>query len=284
MELEPSANGRVLVGAVVVADQMDLSASVLAVDGREEVDELAVRVPWEAETVNLATGNLKRGEEARRAVAPVVVGHPRRQTRAHRQDRLRPVESLDLRLLVHAQHQRTLRRIEVEPDDVRHLGFELGVRAELERRRPVRLQVVCLPDAMDGGVADSRLLRQPSRAPVRRIPRRGKRLRHHRAFLGRTDLARPARTSPRLDSRQALAFVARSPLANGHGRGPEPPRHLPHALACCTRQNDPSAKRELLGRRRTSQPSLKNRLIATPELETGGCKGHGRVCHSNPSC
>ena len=169
---EPSANARVLVGPVVVADEVELSAAVSAVEGREEVDELEMRMLREAATVNSSARHLQRGEQAGGAVAFVVMSHARRQAWAQRQHRLSPIQGLDLRLLVHAQDQGALRRVQVQADDVGHLGLELGVGTELERRGSMRLQIVRLPDAMHARGADAHLLGQPPRTPVRGVSRR----------------------------------------------------------------------------------------------------------------
>jgi hypothetical protein len=53
----------------------------------------------------------------------VVVGAPLGLSWPHRQQRLCPVERLDLRLLVDAQHDRPIRRIEIKADDVAHLSL-----------------------------------------------------------------------------------------------------------------------------------------------------------------
>ena len=54
------------------------------------------------------------------------MGAPLGHAGQHRQDRLGPVQRLDLRLLVHAQHQRPLRWVQVQPDDVTDLVDDLG--------------------------------------------------------------------------------------------------------------------------------------------------------------
>ena len=56
------------------------------------------------------------------------------------------VERLDLGLLVHARHQRPLRWIEVEPDDVTDLGHEQRVLRQLPRILLVRSQSEHPPD------------------------------------------------------------------------------------------------------------------------------------------
>ena len=95
---------------------------------------------------DLAVEHVERGEQRRRAVALVVVGHRPAAARLHRQPRLGAVERLDLRLLVDAEHQRMRRRIDIEADDVAQLGHELGIARQLELAHPVRLQSVGAPD------------------------------------------------------------------------------------------------------------------------------------------
>src|SRR5690606_9229714 len=109
---EPVLDGGMLVRAVVVADQMDLPTRVGAPDRFEEGDELDVRVTRVATTVDSARRHLERGEEAGGAVADVVVGAPFGTAGPHGQQGLRAVEGLDLALLIDAEHQRPLRRIE----------------------------------------------------------------------------------------------------------------------------------------------------------------------------
>ena len=57
-------------------------------------------------------------------------------------DRLRAVQRLDLALLVHAQHQRLVRRVQVQADHVAQLLDELLVAAELEGLGQVGLEAV----------------------------------------------------------------------------------------------------------------------------------------------
>jgi hypothetical protein len=66
------------------------------------------------------------GEERGRPMPRVVVGPALDLPRPHRQHGLRAIERLDLGFFVDAQHQRFVRRIEIEPD-------ELGERSGLKR-------------------------------------------------------------------------------------------------------------------------------------------------------
>ena len=65
-----------------------------------------------------AASGVQRGKERGRAVAGVVVGAPLGLARAHWQPRLRPIKRLDLRFLIHAEDERLIWRMEIEPDDI----------------------------------------------------------------------------------------------------------------------------------------------------------------------
>ena len=70
----------------------------------------------------------------------VVVGALLGGVERDRQQRLGPVQRLDLRLLVHTEDDRPGRWVEVEPDNVGHLVRERRVLADLEGTLLVRLQ------------------------------------------------------------------------------------------------------------------------------------------------
>ena len=105
MALEPGTDLRVLVGGVVVEDDVDdLAGRHLGLDGVEEADELLMPVALHAAADDLALEHVERGEQGRRAVALVVVGHGAAAALLQRQAGLGAVERLDLALLVDRQH------------------------------------------------------------------------------------------------------------------------------------------------------------------------------------
>jgi hypothetical protein len=57
----------------------------------------------------------------------VVVSAPFRLVEAHGQQRRGPVQRLDLALLVDADHDRVLWRVEIQTDDIADLRFQLRV-------------------------------------------------------------------------------------------------------------------------------------------------------------
>src|SRR6185503_10799871 len=79
------------------------------------------------------------------AVAFVVVGHRLPATLGHRQRRLRAVKRLHRGLFVGAQHDRVLRRVQIQTHDIDELLLELGVARHLERVDSVRFETQLLP-------------------------------------------------------------------------------------------------------------------------------------------
>ena len=116
---QPGLNLGMLVGAVVVRDQME-------VDSRGDA---AVEVVKKREQFLLAMARLTQGnhftiegvecrEQGGSAVAVVIVSYSFDIAQSHRQDRLGTFQRLDLALLIHTQHQRLVGRIKVAPYDV----------------------------------------------------------------------------------------------------------------------------------------------------------------------
>lgn len=73
-------------------------------------------------------------------------------------------ERLYLALLIHAQHDRVVRGVNLQTHRVGHLLQELGVPGELEGLLEVGLKVVSMPDVMHRGFADPLLARQDASA------------------------------------------------------------------------------------------------------------------------
>ena len=106
-------------------------------------------------------------------MALVVMGAPLGHARQHRFDRLGAVERLDLALLVDTEHQRALRRRQIEPNDIADLLHEERVRRQLERLGAVRLQAERTPDAPDRGMRQPGRLCHRAQRPVGRVGRGG---------------------------------------------------------------------------------------------------------------
>src|SRR4029079_13513814 len=104
-----------LVSRIVIRDQMNLLAlRGLSVDEPQELDPLLVAMARHAGPDHLPIQRIEGGEQSRRSVALVVVGHRAVAARHERQARLGAVERLNLALLIDREHQRMLWRIQVK--------------------------------------------------------------------------------------------------------------------------------------------------------------------------
>jgi glutamine synthetase-like protein len=68
------------------------------------------------------------GEQRGRAVTLVIMAAPLDLTRPHRQQRLGAIDCLDLGLLINAEHEGVVGRVDVEADDVAHLVDKQRIR------------------------------------------------------------------------------------------------------------------------------------------------------------
>src|SRR5262245_24833242 len=161
---EPASDQRCLVRGVVVEDEMDVEVQWhRVIDGVEKLAELHGAMAAMTPADHRAGLDVQCREERRRAMAQVVMGAAFGLARAHRQQWLRAIQRLDLRLLIGTQHEGAVRRIQVEPDDIAHLLHKERVLRKLEGFRPMRLQAEGAPDATD------RALAQPQRAAIARV-------------------------------------------------------------------------------------------------------------------
>ena len=171
--LEPGHDLGMLVGAVVVEDDMDhLAGRHLALDGVEKADELLVTVLLHAATDHRAVENVEGGEQGGGAIALVIVGHRFAFAGFERQAGLGTIERLDLRFLVDRQDEGVGRRRHVKADDVLKFGNEVGVVRALEGSETMRLQLVSLPDPLNRAQRDAHDLGHGAARPVRDLARR----------------------------------------------------------------------------------------------------------------
>ena len=74
---------------------------------------------------------------------------------AERQSWLRPLQRLTLGLFVATEHERLLRRIEVQTDDIPKLRLEVRIFGEFEGADKMRFEIVPLPDPLHRTMRDS---------------------------------------------------------------------------------------------------------------------------------
>ena len=168
------------------------------------------------------------------------------------------------------------RRRQVEPDDVRELGDELGITAALEAAQTVGLQLVGRPDPLHGAQGQAGGLGHHPTGPMGRLARRfaaGER--HHRAAP-----SPPAwRGLPGflvLSRKQAVDTgfgEALLPAPHRRPAQPGPPGDLRHLQPLGRGQDDPCPRHMLLrpvtiGQDRRHVPAI-----------LGGDEGTDRLCH-----
>lgn len=81
----------------------------------------------------------------------VVMGAWFQLSGAHGQHRLGSAQHLNLALLIHTEHQRMVRRLPIESDDITHFFNQQRIARQLEVLAAVRLQPERSPDATEVG-------------------------------------------------------------------------------------------------------------------------------------
>jgi len=170
---EPPLDTGLLVRRHIVEDDVDLAARIGPGEEVEENEQFDGSVLGRGPGRDDAGGDLECGRQGERGVALVVVGVAFDLPGPEGQHRQRPIERVDLGLLVDRQNDRPRGRAEGEPAHVGPLGYELGIAAELERLGPVGPQAALPPDPQDRVRADPDGLRQAVSAPVGRPLRWG---------------------------------------------------------------------------------------------------------------
>src|SRR4051794_37698620 len=116
-----------------------------------------------------AGGNIQCSEKSSGSVPFIVVSASLHLSGTKRQVGLSMIKSLDLAFLIHAQNNRVYRRIQIETDNITHLGDEMWVARKLKSLASMRLQSERVPDPHDGGLGKSKFLRHEAGTPMRRL-------------------------------------------------------------------------------------------------------------------
>src|SRR5215204_634355 len=167
MTLEPLLHLGMLVGRVVVCDQMNLLAlGCLPVNNPQKLDPLLMTMLRHAGPDHRPIQRIERREQRRGPVALVVMGHRASAARYKRKPWLGSVQRLDLALFIDRKHQRVLWRVQVKPDDIVQLLQESRMPAQLEGSSQMGLQTMTPPDAPDRARAQPHHLGQTPGAPM----------------------------------------------------------------------------------------------------------------------
>src|SRR5216684_1183071 len=168
MPQEPRPNFLGLVGGIVVQHQMDGKIRRYGtIDLIQEFAELDGAMAWPALTDHRSRGNVQRSEETGGAMALVIMSSTLHLAGQHGKDWLATAQRLNLTLLIHAQHQRMMRRVQVQADDVAHLVDQQRIVGELKRLAAMRTQPEGPPDATHRGLTHAGPRRQRAAAPMR---------------------------------------------------------------------------------------------------------------------
>ena len=178
MQVKPGMIGQELLhafafmGGQVVHDDVNIPPSGLSHhDVGQERDELLAgmaRRGFADDGAGLGVEGCIQREGAMPIVfKPVAFSASRRQG----QDRVEPVEGLDMGFLVHAEDRGVLRGIHVKPNNVSGLRFKVWIIRRHVPGEPVRLQTGPFPDPRHHHVADAQLPGELAAAPVGRTIR-----------------------------------------------------------------------------------------------------------------
>src|SRR5271154_993482 len=141
MAIEPGANIGMLVGGIVIENDMDdLTGWNLHLDGIQKSNEFLMTMALHIAADDCAVENVESGEQRRGAVPFVIVCHGSEAALLQRETRLGAIEGLNLALFVDRQHDGVGRRVDIEPDNVAQLGDEVRIVGELELSAPMRLE------------------------------------------------------------------------------------------------------------------------------------------------
>ncbi len=117
-----------LVRGQIVGDHMNLlTARLVHDDVSEKRHELGRGVALGSLAQHLTGLGIESRVQRQGAVAEILEAMTLGATRRQRQHRIEAIQRLNGRLLIDTEHCRVRRRIEVETNDVRGLGLELGV-------------------------------------------------------------------------------------------------------------------------------------------------------------
>ena len=117
---QPAADQLGFVGAVVVQDEVYVQfCGHVLLDGVEKAAELTGAMTTMQLAQHRAAGHVEGGEQTGGAVPFGVVGAAFDLSGAQGQQRRGAVQRLNLALLVHAQHQGAVGRVQIEADECR---------------------------------------------------------------------------------------------------------------------------------------------------------------------
>lgn len=256
---EPAFDRRRLVRGEIVEHHVDVQlAGNGSFDLSEELFELDRSMSPVALSEDLACFDVERGKQVSRSMPNVVVGLSLGLAQTHGQNGLSALERLNLRFLVDAQHNRVVRRVHIQANDVAHFFDELWVLRETKRFRAVWLKPERSPNSSNRRMAQPKMLGHRARTPMGSSLRsRLQRFGHH--FLDLVVCDRAPHPGPWfvVQTFQSLFYKATSPFAHRAPHGAHLPRDLQVRQSRRAVQHDFRPERLVRRRTFTSSQSLK---------------------------
>ena len=166
--LKPSLHFRVFVRGVIVHDQMQLKMfGRFAIDFFEKLQPLLVPVLALDAADQASLKIIQRSKQGDSAVADIVMRLRTDMPDPQRQTRLRTLQGLNLAFLIAAEHQSLVWRVEIQPDNIPKLLFEMWIIGQFEGTGQVRFQVIGGPESVHAGGRDPGDSRHAPTAPSR---------------------------------------------------------------------------------------------------------------------
>lgn len=168
MFFQPRLHFWMLVSDVVVNDQVQLKVlGCFSIDFLEKFQPLLMPVLIFNTADQASLKIVQRGEQPDGAVAYIIVRLRADMADAQRQPRLGAFKCLHLAFFIKAEHQRLVRRVQVESDNVPEFLFKIRVIGQFEGASQVRFQVIGRPEFVHAGSRNSSRSCHASAAPSR---------------------------------------------------------------------------------------------------------------------
>ncbi len=212
--------------------------------------------------------HIQRRKQRGRPIPDIIMGSPLHLSGPHRQNRLFPIQSLNLRFLIDTQNQGSIRRVQVEPHNIPNLLNKKRILGQLESFRTMRLQSKSSPDSAHRALAHSTLLCHSPGAPVRRVGGGGfERFGDHSFDIGIRDGTRSARARLIEKAVQTSVYKTRPPFADGGPSDLEGSSHVLVLLALSTHKNDARTERQCLSCFSPTGPSFQGFSLVWRKME-----------------
>ena len=188
----------------------------------------------------------------------------------HGQYRLGALQRLHPALLIHAQHQGFIRRIQIQPDNVTHLFDEERVIGKLEVTRSVWLQAEGAPDPMDGRSRQTGFRSQRTATPMRpvfRFASQGSADQRGDLFIG--NRTRAAGAQFLVQSHQPSFQEPSSPQADSHSVQSQAGGDVPIGQAVGAEQDDAHSGHQTVGQRARAGHGFELLALLPVQLQRG---------------